>query len=461
MKKIFKSRIFGNKSLPLFRGHFQTFFKSFSLLFLIAGIFPPDLSAGEAWSLDSCISYAVSHNINVKNRHLNVVTGELDITEAKDNFLPNVSAGASQSFSFGRGLTADNMYANRNTSQFGWSMQMSMPVFQGLRNVRTLEYAKTNYRQLVEQWEAAKDDVTLAVIAQYLQVLYYQEIHKVALQQLELSNIQLKRQRDLLEAGKIPELDILQAEAQVAQDELTSVTSLNDFDLALLDLAQLLELDSSEGFFIMPLSSELEDLPLPSPEFVFQQALATNHTILSSRLGVDVAAKYLKLMQSGYLPSLSFSAGFGSSYYKTSGYENETFGAQMRHNLSESLGFSLNIPIFDAFSTRNSIRKAKVQQISAQLQLEDAELQLYKTIKQAHAQAVAADKRMKSSAIAEKSTGAALDAMREKYNYGKANATEFEQAKTSYIQAVSESVQAKYESVLRRRILQFYYDSSK
>ena len=100
-----------------------------------------------------------------------------------------------------------------------------------------------------------------------------------------------------------------------------------------------------------------------------------------------------------------------------------------------------------------------MQQTSAELQLREAEVQLYKTITQAHTQAVAAEKRMQSSAVAEKSTGAALEAMREKYNYGKANATEFEQAKTAYIQAVSESVQAKYESVLRRRILQFYYDS--
>lgn len=50
--------------------------------------------------------------------------------------------------------------------------------------------------------------------------------------------------------------------------------------------------------------------------------------------------------------------------------------------------------------------------------------------------------------------------MRLKYDYGKANATEFEQAKTAYIKAVSDAVQAKYESVLRKRILAFYYGTS-
>ena len=427
---------------------------------IIASIAILKCPASESWSLDSCISYAVSHNLTVKNRAVSVMSGELDIVEAKDNFLPNVSAGAQQSFSFGRGLTAEKMYANRNTSQFGWSVQMSVPLFQGLRNVRTLDYTKANYRMLVQQLESAKDDITLAVIAQYLQVLFCEELYKVSIEQLRLSEVELQRRKDLLEAGKIPELDILQAEAEVAKDELSCVTALNNKNIALLDLAQLLELKSTDDFSILPLDEEAMDLPLPSPQDVYDSALTDNPSILASRLGVEVANKYVRLAQSGYLPSLSFSAGLGSSYYKTSGFDNETFGNQMRHNLSESLGFSLNIPIFDSFNTRNSIRKAKAQRLSAEIQLNEAEVQLFKAITQAHAQALAADKRLKSSLIAEKSTAKALDAMREKYNYGKANATEFEQAKTSYIQAVSESVQSKYESILRRKILQFYYTRS-
>lgn len=430
------------------------------MLIIGAGLFSIISVKAENWSLDSCINYAVSHNLTVKSRELNVLSGEFDITEAKDRFLPNLSAGASQSFSFGRGLTMENMYANRNTSQFGWSVQMSLPIFQGLRNVRNLDYSKANFRMLLEQLESAKDDITLSVIAQYLQVLYCKEMYNVSLEQLNLSKVELERRQELMNAGKIPELDILQAEAQVAQDDLSSVSALNDCNLALLDLAQLLELESAEGFDIFPLNQDLNDLPLPSPEVVYDYALNDNHTILASRLAVDVADKSIKLAQSGYLPTLSFSAGLGSSYYRTSGFDNENFSGQMRHNLSQSLGFSLNIPIFDSFNTRNAIRKAKVQQLSAELQLREAEVQLYKTITQAHAQALAADKRMESSIIAEKSTKAALDAMRVKYNYGKANATEFQQAQTDYIKAVSQAVQAKYESVLRRRILQFYYSSA-
>ncbi len=429
----------------------QRFYSLIAVSLLIAG----SVSAATPWSLDSCINYAVAHNLTVKTREINAQSAQYDVTEAKDRFLPTLQAGANQSFSFGRGLTSENTYANRNTQSFGWNLGLSLPLFQGLRNVRNLDYARTNLRMIVEQLESAKDDITLNVIAQYLQVLYAKEIEAVAAEQLTLSKSQLDRSRELFAAGKIPELDVAQAESQVAQDELSVVTAANDYSIALLDLAQLLELPSTDDFEILPLA-DANNAPLPSPDAVYESALQINHGIRASHLSVEAAGKSVKVAKSGYLPSLSFSAGLGSSYYKTSGFDNENFGPQMHHNLSKSLGFSLSIPIFDAFSTRNSVRKARLQEISARLQLSETENQLYKAIVQAHTQAVAADKRLSAGEVASRSTLTALNAMQEKYNYGKANSTELDQAKTEYFRAVSTAVQAKYESLLRRRILHFY-----
>ncbi len=410
--------------------------------------------SAEPWSLDSCINYAIEHNITVKSRELQKYSGELEITEAKDRFLPQASAGANESFSFGRGLTSENTYANRNTSNFGWNVGVSLPIFQGLSAIRRLDYAKANLRVLVEQYEAAKDDITLNVISQYLQVLYCKELLGVAENQLEVSKIELNKRKELLEAGKIPELDLLEAEALVARDELSLLNSTNDYALALVDLSQMLELPSPEGFDIQPVEDAA--LGLLSASEVYENALTSNHTILASKGSITVAEKNIALAKSGYLPTVSFNAGIGSSYYTLSGFKSESFGRQMRNNLSKSLGFSLNIPVFDAFSTRNSLRRAKVQRINAQLQLDDAEKRLYKTIQQAYVQAVAAEKKRETSAVAEKSSLAAFDAVREKYNYGRATPAEYEQAKVTYTRAASESIQAKYESILRVRILQFY-----
>lgn len=409
------------------------------------------------WSLDSCINYALQHNIQIQRQTLNQKTAELSVTEAKDAFLPQLQAGANQSFNFGRGLTSDNTYANRNTNQFGWNVSLSLPLFQGLSAIRRLDYSRTYLSVIAQQCEAAKDDVTINVIAQYLQVLYSQEMLGVAREQVRMSEVEYNRRKELLEAGKIPELDLIQSESQVAQDRLTVVNSENDYATALLDLAQLLQLPSTDDFEILPMPDN-SDTPLSAQE-VYNNALSINHALSAARLSIKAADKYISVAKTGYIPRLSFSAGLGSSYYNLSGSENPPFHRQMRDNFNKSLGFSLSIPIFDAFSTRNSVRRAQVQKVMAELDYEDACNILYKSIQQAYQQAVAAINKQSASQTACSATKSALEAMTEKYNYGKANATEYEQAKSEYIKASSQAVQAKYEAMLRMRILRFYNEN--
>ena len=152
------------------------------------------LSAGaKTWTLDECVTYAIDHNIDVQSRKVSALEGELAVTEAKDRFLPQVQAYGSQSFNFGRGLTADNTYANRNTSSFSVGANLSLPIFQGLRAVRQLSYSRTALKATLEQVEAAKDDVTLNVISQYLQALYASEMLQVARVNLGISQSELDR----------------------------------------------------------------------------------------------------------------------------------------------------------------------------------------------------------------------------------------------------------------------------
>lgn len=408
----------------------------------------------QTWTLDSCINYAISNNIDVRARSIERQSAEYDIIEAKDRFLPQVNAGASQSFDFGRGLTSSNIYADRNTSNFMWNVGLSLPIFQGLSAKRQLDLAKANLATMIENIEAVKDDVTLRVMSQYLQVLYCGELHEIAIEQERISQIELKRQEDLFEAGKIPELDLTQVRAQLAQDQLTTITTANDRKIALVELAHLLQLTDIENFDIAPLS-ESETI-LPDAATILANALEINHSLKASALNITTAEKQISLAKSGYLPKLSFNAGISSGYYNVSGTENPSFGTQMRENFNKSIGFTLSIPIFDAFATRNSIRKAEVQKLNAELRYDDAKTQLQKAIQQAYYQAEAAIAKHKAGITAREAANVAMNAMQEKFNFGRANATEFEQAKTNYIKTSAEAAQAKYEAMLRIRILQFY-----
>ncbi len=424
------------------------------ILLFATAISGTGIASAETWSLEQCVEYATTNNFTVRNSFLNIANGEQSVTEAKDRFLPSVSASASEGVSFGRGLTASNTYANRNTSNLSWGASLNLPLFQGLSEYRQLKVAKSNLQKLLYEHEAIKDNITLNVITQYLQVLYAKEVCMSARRQLEHTTYEVERQRALVEDGKVAEADLLDAEAQMAQDQLQVVNSENDIQVSLVELANLLQLPTAVGFDVLPIG-EGEPI-IPNSDAVFNAALVHNNSILASRQGIRVADQSISLAKSGYLPRLNFSAGVGSSYYTVSGYESDPFGEQMRHNLSTSLSVSLSIPIFDAFSTRNSVRKAKLQKISAELELDRQQSELFKTIQLAYYQARGARDRYFASQETLEKTTLSFDATREKYNLGRATPYEFEQAKNNLYRTQISSIQAHYEYLLRYRILLFY-----
>lgn len=411
-------------------------------------------AVAEQWNLDRCVAYAHEHNILVQQSKLQIMSGDLEVTEAKDRFLPNVSASASQSFSFGRGLTAENTYADRNTSSFQWGANLNLPLFQGLSEYRQLKVAKSNLQKLLYDYEAAKDNVTLNVISSYLQVLYAKEVLESSRSQLDYSTYEVERQKALVEAGKVAEADLYDAESQQATDRLQVVTAENDVQTALVELANLLQLPTAAGFDITPID-EGEPI-IPTADAVFNAALVHNNSILASRQSIEVADRNISLAKTGYIPTLSFGANVGSSYYTVGGMPHESFGDQMRHNYSTYIGVNLSIPIFNAFSTRNSVRRAKIQKIQAELALDQTETDLFRTIQLAYYQARGArDKYFTSKETLEK-TRLSFEATQEKYNLGRSTPAEFEIAKNNLFRTEVNSIQAHYEYLLRHRILEFY-----
>lgn len=415
----------------------------------------PAAVPAQEWTLDSCLSYAVTHNVDVRRAIISARQGEEEVTGAKNAFLPQVQGFVSQDFNFGRALTADNTYANRNTTSFAAGAQLSMPLFSGFRNLRTKRRAETNLLALLERTEAVKDNVMLNVIALYLQALYSAEMLEVERLNLSISQNELSRRRELLDAGKIPELDVYEAIAQVSRDELSVVNATNDSILALLDLRQLLNLPQDCQMSLAAVNDEFG--PLISAEEVYQQALQINHTLRAGQLESRAAEQGIAVAKSGWLPSLSFNAGLSSHYYRTSGFVNESFGGQMRHNFGKYIGFSLSVPIFDAFGTRTNVRRARLQYETAELDLENNQLELYKAIVQSHAQAVAAAKKQAAAKAAVQTAAKAFEAIQIKYDNGRATPTEYSKAKADYMSALTQQVQAKYETILRTRILNFYY----
>ncbi len=228
----------------------------------------------------------------------------------------------------------------------------------------------------------------------------------------------------------------------------------------MLSLAQLLELDTPEGFAIVrPDTAAIaigNATTLPLPDEIFQEALTFKPEVKAENLRLKGAETNIKLAQSALWPTLSFNAGIGSNYYTMSGIDNESFARQMRNNFSQYIGLSLSIPIFNRLETRNSIRTARLNRETQQLQLDNVKKNLYQEIQQAYYNAVAARAQYTSSSEAARSNKAAFDLTAAKYEYGKANITEFNEAKNNWLKAESDLARAKYEYMYDTSLIDFY-----
>ena len=412
------------------------------------------------WTLRQCADYAVEHNISIKQRENNREQRANQLSTARNSRLPDLSASASESFNFGRGLTLDNTYTNRSTNSTSFSLGTSVPLFTGFQIPNQIKLSQLNLEAATKDLEKAKNDIRMQVAQAYVQILYNMEIADVARRQIEIDSQQVARLQAFVNNGKASQAQLSQQLSTLAHAHLTATQAENTLQLSILTLSQLLELPSPEGFTIVcPDISATNYTGLPtdiSPEAIYQEALGIKPEVQAEQLRLSATERSINIAKAALYPKLNFSAGLQSNYYKTNGVKADPFATQMKNNFSQYIGISLNVPIFTRFQTRNNIRNAKIDRENQLLQLENVKKTLYKEIQQVFYNAIAADSKYHSSETAAQSSKDAFTLMQAKYENGKANMTEFNEAKNSYLKAESDLVQARYEYLYQTALLDFY-----
>ena len=432
--------------------------------------------AQQPWTLRQCADYAVSHNIAVRQSENQLRQDEVQVSTARWQRLPDLNASAGESFSFGRGLTLDNTYANRSTSSTSFSVGTSVPLFTGFRIPNQIRQSQLNLEAATRDLEKARNDIRMQVAQAYVQVLYDMELADVARRQIAIDSQQVVRLRAFVDNGRASQAEFSQQEATLAQSRLTATRADNSRQLSLLALSQLLELPSPDGFTIarpaltaaslaepsaeatdasLP-AFDLSSHPLPSPDVIYQEALGVKPEIAAEQLRLVASERSIDIARSARYPQLSLSAGLQSNYYKTNGMPADGFMTQLKNNFSQYVGLNLSVPVFNRFATRNSIRTAQLAREAQQLRLDQAKKALYKEVQQVYYNAVAARSRYASSEAALSSSRQAFRLMQAKYENGKATITEFNEMKNNLLKTESDLLQARYEYLYQTALVDFY-----
>ncbi len=415
-----------------------------------------DCLAQKQWTLRECAEYALSHNIGIQQKDLTRQQGEVRLSTAKNSRLPDLTGTIGETFSFGRGLTMDNTYTNRSTNSTQFSIGTSVPLFTGFRIPNTIKLNQLNLEAAIQDLEKAKNDVEMQVAKAYVQILYDMEIADVAWRQVGIDSMQVARLEAFFNNGKASGAEVSQQKATHAQSILTATQADNNLQLAILTLTQLLELPTPEGFSVVRPDVPFQALTLPNPETIFAEALTFKPEIRAEQLRLDASEKSIKIQEAARYPQLTLNGGLQTNYYKTSGMQQDGFGTQLKNNFSQYIGLNLNIPIFNRFSTRNNIRNARLERENQLLKLDNAKKTLYKEIQQVYYNAVAAHAKYESSEAARQSSADAFRLAQAKYENGKANITEFNEAKNRFLKSESDLVQARYEYLYQTTLLDFY-----
>ena len=409
------------------------------------------------WSLSDCISYALEHNLSLQQSGLVVQQREVELETAKGRRLPNLSAHASENLSFGRGLTADNTYSNSNTTSTSFSLGTDVPIFQGFDITNGIKMGKLNLESATADLEKARDDIRVAVAQAYVQILYNQEILRVASAQVEHDAQLLAQVQERCAAGKVSEAEVSAQQATLAQSRQSEIQADGNLKVSVLELTQLLELPSPEGFSIVtPQVGDLSGTLLMRPEAIFAEAVEMKPAVESAKIGVDYAKVGIDKAKGAFMPSLSLSGGLGTNYYTNSKVGSASFGDQMKNNFSQYVGLSLNIPIFQRFSARGQLKSARINYQDRQIQLESVKKSLYKEIQQAYYNALNAQARFSGSSEGAESARKHYELTEEKYKVGKAGIADYNDARNSWLKAESEHIQARYQCLYQIKLLDFY-----
>lgn len=419
------------------------------------------------WTLLECVEYAVENNLTVEQYELDLLSAHIDKSDALGDMLPNLNGSMSTSGNTGLSFdptTQEPVTTTIMTASGGLSS--SVTLFDGLRNIHRLNRAKLNALSNQYRLDDLKDDISLNVANSYLQILSNKETLKVFNARYAVTEQDLKRTKELVDAGVLPSGDLLEIEATAANLEQQIVNTENQVLISRINLAQLLQITDYEKFDVVDVDFEIppSDILNNSPKEIFAKALTFRNDIKFSQSNIDLAIEDLKISKGALLPTLGGFFNYNTRFSNQERFDNitgqlfrESFGDQLWMNDGISYGLQMNIPIFNGFSVKNNIKRSQINVERAKLQLEQEKLGLETNINQAYVDVKSFSKAYEAAQKTLAARRLAFNYSKERYDVGLMNAFDFSQAQSRVDDAAAELVRTKYDYMFRIKVLEFYF----
>jgi outer membrane protein len=440
------------------------------------------------WTLSDCIDYAHANNIQIKRTQLQADLAKVNLTQSYTNIFPDLNGSINRSYSFGYSVDPfTNEFLPDNSIIDNYSITSNISLFNGLQNYNNIKSNRFASLAALQNVEKEKIENTFNISSAYLAILFQQELVQVANSQKSVTELQVERTMKLVEAGSVAKGDLLEIQAQLANENLNVTNAQNELKLSVLNLTQLLDLDSSGGFSIVtPDTINTEGmLILPSVSEVYADALNFFPHIKGAEYQLKSEESALAAQKGRISPMVYLSGGLYTGYSDQRqqvntnepveqeigyvqgdptqivvapgfGLTEYSYSNQFKDNVAKSISIGLRIPLFNRWEVVNGISTARIRVEDSEFQLDQVKQQLFKSIQQAHNDAVSAYERFNSANEAVNSYRESFHYTEQKFNVGLVNSVEYSIAKNSFNKAESDLLKAKYEYLFAVKIVDFY-----
>jgi len=433
----------------------------------------PTLHAQHVWTFDECVQYAIDHNIDIQQKAIDIQLQENKLNTTQNDWMPSLNLTAAQRFSFGNAYASTGAMpssAEKYSADLSYTnatIDLQMPVFDGFRRKNQAQADHWSVQQATANLAQAHKSLTIQIATYYLQALYEKGMTEVAEAQVETSRQLCEKTKTLVDDGRNPKSDLADAEAQLAADEYQLTEASGRYKIALLTLSQLLNLETVEGFQITDFTDSeslvrsatlgYASLAKNSQLSALDDVIERYPSIQAGKALVEKSRYDIKTARSEYYPKLDFRASL-NTYYLNFFHQSHPngFASQMWNNKSEVVGLHLTVPIFNHFGTRNNIRKAKMTFAKSQLALDESRQQLRKEIDQAYYNAQNAQSKYLSAQKSQQASQISCTFEKDKYEAGRSTIYDLTQANQRLRKSREDLIQAKYEYIIRQKILEVY-----
>lgn len=318
-----------------------------------------------------------------------------------------------------------------------YASQASINETIGFKQAAEVQLASANAARASAELEVARRGLTAAVVSLYYNVSASEQRQSVLAEALQEARSFTDLTQKLETAREAAHADVVKAQLQQQQRQRDLADATLAVERARLELGVLLFPDPRTAF-----STQASGPPqgLPTRAEVDRLASANNPEIRSALAGLKAGDAEVKAAKAAYLPDLALSVNYGIDAPQFA-----KRGPDDVRNLGYSIGGTLDIPVWDWFSTQKRVKQSEIRRDAAKVNLTATQRRLIATLEEAYAEAEAA---MNQLHLLEESVHTAAESLRLtrlRYQAGESTALEVVDAQAAYVAAQS----AQIDGVIR------------